>query len=151
MKALVLAMGVLFSAASLASSLTQGDHIGAITLADQHEAVLEVNSDTQVLLFSRGMKGGEIIQEALESLEQPMPSNWRYVADISGMPSLIAKFVAIPKMRDLSFAIGLDLEGEVTKLLPGDKETATVISLDELKIIKIVQVDSGKALLEAVK
>ncbi|QYK01081.1 hypothetical protein [Shewanella psychrotolerans] len=151
MKALVLAMGVLFSAVSFASSLTQGDHIEAISLTDQNEAVLEVNSDTQVLLFSRGMKGGEIIQEAIESLESPMPSNWRYIADISGMPSLIAKFVAIPKMRDFSFAIGLDQEGEVTQLLPGDKETATVISLDGLKIIKVVQVDSAKALLEAVK
>ncbi|MCG9738489.1 hypothetical protein L1D32_10015 [Shewanella insulae] len=151
MKALILAVGVLFSAASLASSLTTGDRIETITLADQHQAVWELSTNTQVLLFSRGMKGGEIIQEALESLEGPMPSNWRYVADISGMPSLIAKFVAIPKMQDLGFTIGLDQEGEATHLLPGDKETATVITLDGLKIIKVVQVDSAKALLEAVK
>ncbi|KIO36872.1 hypothetical protein [Shewanella sp. cp20] len=151
MKALILAVGVLFSAASLASGLTTGDRIEAITLVDQHQAVWELNTNTQVLLFSRGMKGGQIIQEALESLDAPMPDNWRYVADISGMPSLIAKFAAIPKMQDLDFAIGLDQEGEATHLLPGDKETATVIILEGLEISKVIRVDSAKALLEAVK
>jgi hypothetical protein len=152
MKAIILVLSLFLCLNAQASGLVVGDSINAITLQDQHDKTLGVTVKTQIVLFSRGMKGGDIIKEALMSF----PADKRvkelvYVADISGMPSLIAKFVAIPQMQDLPFNIALDREGESTQSWPGDKNTATVIHLQQLKVISVVQVDTSEALLEAIK
>ncbi|QYJ86613.1 hypothetical protein K0I73_02335 [Shewanella mesophila] len=152
MKAIILALSLFTCISVQASSLVVGDSVNAISLQDQHDKVLSVTDKTRVVLFSRGMKGGDIIKGALESLpEEQRSKELVYVADISGMPSLIAKFVAVPQMQDLPFNIALDREGEPTKLWPGDKETATVIHLQQLKIINVTRVETSDALLEAIK
>ncbi len=134
-----------------AANLSVGDKLTGMELEDQHEQAIAVTPSTQVVLFSRGMKGGDIIKEALETFGDSQPENLVYVADISGMPSLIAKFVAIPQMRDLPFRIALDKEGKPTEKLLGDKETATIIHLQQFSITKIEQASDMEAVLKAIK
>lgn len=138
-----------------ASFYQAGDQVSPIQLEDQFENTIEVNADTQVLLFSRDMKGGDIVKEALElqvSAGEEIPATQVYIADISGMPSLIAKFVAIPQMKDLPFSMGLDKEeGEATKLLPSEKDLATLILLDNLKVIEVHNFDSSAELVKALR
>jgi hypothetical protein len=137
-----------------ASFYEAGDQVTPIQLEDQFEQKVEVNANTLAILFSRDMDGGDIIKEAL-TLQiadgEKIPATQVYIADISGMPSLIAKFVAIPKMKDLPFPIGLDREGEVTKLLPSDEDMATLILLNNLKVIDVHNFGSSAELAKALR
>ena len=154
MRVFILTICILFAGLVQASFYTEGELVAPITLQDQFENEVTVNSATEILLFSRNMKGGDIIKEALEKLQadnQQSLDSLVYVADISGMPSLIAKFVAIPQMKDLPFSMGLDREGDVTKVLPGEKDKATLIRLDKLKIVDVIIFDSSEALLKALR
>ena len=149
MKVLMFLLSWCLLASAHASSYVIGDTVAPLSLQDQHEHSLSLTTQTRVVLFSRDMKGGDIIKEALEIMAEKRPDNLVYVADISGMPSLIAKYVAIPKMRELAFSIALDTEGEQTRLWPATKEAASVIILDSLKVIEVSYFVSSDALVEA--
>lgn len=153
MKTRLLCLSFLFTPMlAFAASYVAGDAINSISLLDQHDKVINITDETRVVLFSRSMKGGDIIKETLQPLsESQFPAHLVYVADISGMPSLIAKFVAIPQMQELPFAIGLDREGEVSHLLPDTKDMATMILLDKRNILDIAYFDSSEALGQALK
>ncbi|MCL1143735.1 hypothetical protein [Shewanella gaetbuli] len=126
----------------------EGDTLAPITLQDQFDKPLVVDGETKVLLFSSDMDGGEVIQAAFDEVaESDRPANLAYVADISGMPSLIAKFVAIPKMKDYSFVLGLDKEGDVSALLPTKENQATIIKLDNLTIKSITYAEDAQSLM----
>ncbi|MCE9679915.1 hypothetical protein LZP69_12150 [Shewanella sp. AS1] len=151
-KVMLLALGILISLTVWAAELAMDDTLPAFELQDQHEQTMRLTEDTRILLFSRGMQASETINQALTSLSsEKLPQDLLYVADISAMPSLIAKFVALPQMRDLPFRIALDSEGELTRDWPGDAKRATVIKLERLTVISMTQVGSSEALLEAIK
>ncbi|BAJ03857.1 hypothetical protein [Shewanella violacea] len=154
MRVLIFAICTLFAGFAQASFYAEGELISSFQLQDQFENEVAVSSGTQILLFSRSMKGGDIIKETLERLqaddEQGL-DNLVYVADISGMPSLIARFVAIPQMKDLPFSMGLDREGDLTKMLPDEEDKATLIRLDKLKIIHVQSFDSSESLIQALR
>lgn len=151
MKTLLLCLSCLLTPIwAHAASYVTGDAVKAISLLDQHDKAINVTDETQVLLFSRSMKGGDIIKETLQPLSgTQFPNHLVYVADISGMPSLIAKFVAVPQMKELPFSIGLDREGEVSKMLPDTKDMATMILLKQRNILDIAYFDSNEALNQA--
>lgn len=154
MRAFIFAICTLFAGFTQASFYAEGELMSSFQLQDQFENEVTVSSATEVLLFSRNMKGGDIIKEALEQLkadDQQGLDSLVYVSDISGMPSLIARFVAIPKMKKLPFSMGLDREGDVTNMLPGEENKATLIRLDKLKIIDVVFIESSEALLMELK
>lgn len=132
------------------NSYSAGDTINAISLLDQHDKNLQITDATQVVLFSRSMEGGDIIKNTLQPLsDTPLPVKLVYVADISAMPSLIARFVAVPQMQDYPFSVGLDREGEISQSLPAVKDMATMIVLDHLHIIDIAYFDSSEVLSRA--
>ncbi|KPZ72267.1 hypothetical protein AN944_01045 [Shewanella sp. P1-14-1] len=151
MKAILFVASLLFMTTAQAEVFVVNDKIEPVTLEDQFEQPLVVNEQTQWVLFSRGMKGGELIQASLESLPaEKQPENLVYIADISGMPSLIARFVAIPKMKGLPFSMGLDREGDVTATFPSEKDMASVIKLDKFNVVSIEHFDSSEAITEAI-
>ncbi|WP_394497052.1 hypothetical protein [Shewanella sp. ENK2] len=151
MKAILFVASLLFMTTAQAEVFVVNDKIEPVTLEDQFEQPLVVNEQTQWVLFSRGMKGGELIQASLESLPaEKQPENLVYIADISGMPSLIARFVAIPKMKDLPFSMGLDREGDVTATFPSEKDMASVIKLDKFNVVSIEHFDLSEAITEAI-
>ncbi|MCP3128670.1 hypothetical protein [Shewanella sp. KJ2020] len=153
MKTRLFCLSLLFTPIlAFAASYVAGDAINPISLLDQHDKAINVTDETRVVLFSRSMKGGDIIKDTLQPLSaSQFPPHLVYVADISGMPSLIAKFVAIPQMQELPFAIGLDREGEVSHLLPDAKDMATMILLDKRNILDIAYFDSSESLGQALK
>ncbi len=154
MRSLLFVICTLLTGFAQASFYVEGDLVSQIQLQDQFENKILVSENTQTLLFSRNMKGGDIIKEALEVLtaEQKQVSDKRvYVADISGMPSLIARFVAIPQMKDLPFSMALDREGEMTRLWPSEKDQATLIKLDRLKVMSVSTFDSSAELIKALR
>ncbi|MCK8046128.1 MULTISPECIES: hypothetical protein [Shewanella] len=152
MRALIFALCSLFTTSVLANTYQVGDQITDINLQDQHEAVYNVDSSTTKVLFSRSMDGGTLIQEALEAEpELVSDTGLIYVADISGMPSLIARFVALPQFKKFPYRVALDNEGEQTKPLPAEKDQATLIELNNNQITKITFFATTTDLLAALK
>ena len=94
-----------------------GDTIEPITLQDQHDVTSSVDESTRLILFTTGMKGGKVVREAIDDKEPDYLSkqNTLFLSNISGMPSLIAKMLALPKMKKHKYSIVLDREGDVTK------------------------------------
>jgi hypothetical protein len=124
-----------------------GSTIEAATLEDQHGDSRSIDATVRVVLFSRDMDGGGMIREVLtaepELLER---TSGVYVADISGMPTLIANMMAIPSMRKRPYPMLLDRDGSVTAAYPSAEGMATVIRLNAFEILEIHQHSSIEAL-----
>ena len=140
---------LLLAAPVRAEPYAVGDVIEAFTLEDQHGENHSVDASVAVILFSRDMDGGEFLKEGLAEVSPDYlgGQNAVYVADISGMPGLIATMFAIPAMRDRPYAMLLDREGDTTARLPDVEGQATLIFLDGLKIERLVHVNEAAAVL----
>lgn len=127
--------------------LAVGSRLAGVELSDQHGVARTLDRDVRVVLFSRDMEGGEIIRALLGSepglLEE---TDGVYVADISGMPGLIARLVAIPRMQERPYPMLLDREGEVTAVFPSQAGRATLLVLDGLEVRAIDHLDTIEAL-----
>ena len=116
-----------------------GDTIQPITLQDQHDKTHTVNGTTKLILFTTGMEGGKVVRKAIEN-EEPdylAKRSAMFISNISGMPRFIAKMFALPKMKKHEYSIVLDREGDVTKKIPSQDNSTTIVQLDNLKIKSI--------------
>ena len=129
-----------------------GDRLPEISLQDQYDEDGAVDSSTRILLFSRDMDGGKLLEEALADSTKGFlaTANVIYVSDISGMPSLIARLFALPKMRKRPYPMLLDRSGDATQRLPDVAGKATVIFLRELRIERVEHVDSASGVQELI-
>lgn len=134
--------GIMLGLSAMAQSLT------TITLPNQWGKSVEINKNTQLVVFSADKASGNLVKEVFGDLALTDLSkrNWTYVADISGMPSLITKMFALPKMKKYPFAMGLDREGKVTQALPRETDKVSVIQLQQLKVVDAQFFDNKKAL-----
>ena len=147
---LVFAFGLsvaLMSHAAFAEYYAVGDKIEPFTLEDQHGESHTVDASVKVILFSRDMEGGDLLKEGLADAAPGYlgGKNAVYVADISGMPGLIAKMFAIPAMRDRPYSMLLDRDGETTARLPDMEGQATLVFLDRLTVQRVVNVREAPA------
>ena len=119
--------------------LGPGGEVQVFELEDQFGTVAGANEDTKLILFSRDMEGGGIITEALSGKDGKFLAEHDvvYVADISRMPGWIARFFAVPKMRQYSFPLLLDREGKVTARWPDEEDRGTLITLSGLRIVSV--------------
>lgn len=131
---LVLAPGLAF-----AQSVGVNDAIAAIALEDQHGEAGGVDASTRGVLLSRDMDGGGLVREALatDGAAQLERAGAVYVADVHGMPSLVRRFIAIPRMRERPYRVLLDTEGAATASLPVEEGKATWLRLEGLRVVEI--------------
>lgn len=116
-----------------------GETVESFQLEDQFGKLGRVDESTEIILFSRDMDGGDLLSTALEGKDAKFLAdrNAVYVADINGMPGLVARLFALPKMRKRGYPMLLDREGEVTARLPDREGSGTLIELDELQVVRI--------------
>ncbi len=133
-----------------AEPLVVGDTLEPFALEDQHGELRAVDASVAVILFSRDMKGGDLLKKGLEQVEPGYldSKGALYVSDISGMPRLIARMFAIPSMRKRPYSMLLDRDGTATVRLPDEEGRATLIFLERLEIVRIVHVTEAAAVLE---
>jgi hypothetical protein len=154
-RSLATAAFALLAAATLASAgdrLGVGDAVAPFELADQHEKVHAVDAGVRVLLLSRDMDGGGVVREALERQGDAAAAFLAergavYVADVSRMPGLVRSVIAIPRMRGRPYPVLLDRAGETTAALPSEAGRASVLWLEDLKLVRVEQVASPDELL----
>jgi hypothetical protein len=116
-----------------------GDQMTEIALEDQHGVTARVDGDTRHVLFTRDMDAGDVVKSALADNGAALLEigDTVYVADISGMPSLVRRIFALPKMRKREYSMLLDIDGEATRRIPADSGSATLIGLDAMKITSV--------------
>lgn len=120
---------------TFANALNLGDATPTFKIKDQFEKVQTIKADTKTILVAADKDMSEVLRDYL--LTKPKgfleENKAYYVADISGMPSLIAKFFALPKMKKYPFSILLLDDTNKEKFTKKDG-TITVYTLNNGKI-----------------
>lgn len=101
-------------------------NINSFSLADQFDKKHTVNSDIQTIIVSFEKGTGADINEFLNSKEPDFlqKNNAVFIANISGMPSIITKLFALPKMKKYKHPILLIYDEEDKRFLyKEDKST----------------------------
>lgn len=144
----VLVAGCLCLPALAAETLEVGGRIEPFSIEDQFGESHAVDASLRAILFTREMKAGEIVKRALadEGSAQLSTAGALYVSDVSGMPALVRRLFAIPGMRKRGYAMGLDIDGSLTRDFPSAEGRATLLVLDRLQVKRIEELDSPEAL-----
>jgi hypothetical protein len=131
-----------------AATLAPGMPMPAIALADQHDVKASIGPDTRIVLFARDMDAADLAEEALAADGAALltDAGALFVSDISGMPGMIRKLIALPAMRKRPYRMLLDREGDATADMPVQKGKVTVLRLDALEIEAVEYVGSAAQL-----
>ena len=134
-------------AAARAATLAPGMALPPLSLADQHDVAAPIGADTRVVIFTRDMDAGDVAKEALaEHAALLAAAHAVYVADISRMPSLVAKLFALPAMRKRPYRMLLDRDGTATASFPSREGEVTLLWVRDGTIERIDYVASADAL-----
>lgn len=138
---------VFFGLSAFAASLTVGQSLPTLTIKDQFEKEHAVDENIKTIIFSATKAESATIKDFLSTKDKNYLSanNIDYVADITGMPSLISKFFALPKMRDYTFPILL-VDEEHKGLFPVEADKISIITLENSKITDIKYVKTAEEL-----
>lgn len=150
-RVLVIALLLLVtSGVAAAATLAAGSALPAITLTDQHDRKTTLGPDVRIVVLTRDMAAGDTVKEGFAGMDQAALElrGAVYVADISGMPSMIASMFAVPKMRERSYRILLDRDGAATRDFPYEEGRPTVLFVGQGKITRVVQPANGDELRE---
>jgi hypothetical protein len=130
---------VLAATLAAAEPYAVGGTLRPFSLEDQHGERAAVGERTRVLVLSRDMGAGDVVKGALADSEQRYLDELDavYVADISGMPALVSRMIAVPRMRERKYRVLLDRDGAVGRDFPYVEKRPTVIALDQLRIVAI--------------
>lgn len=134
--------------ATTAWAVGVGDTLAPLALADQHGKPLAVDASVRRLYFTHDMAGGKLLKAALGDGGQAHLDAGQAVAvtDVSGMPAMIRRMMALPAMKKRSYRIGVDETGQLTAGLPRQPEQVTVIELDRLAITAVHYAADEKSL-----
>ena len=134
---------------AIANSLNVGDSIPNITLVDQFEKSITIKKDTKKILDAYDKDISSVLKEFLLSKEDNFLNKNQtvYIGDIRGMPSLISKFFAIPKMKKYPFSI-LFLDDANEAKFAKKEDNITVYTLENEKIVSVSYVSSKEELIK---
>ena len=129
---------VFLGLSAFANSLTVGSNLPTLTVKDQFEKEFTIDAKIKTIIFSATKDESATIKDFLVTKDKNYltTNNIAYVADITGMPSLISKFFALPKMKDYSFSIRL-IDQDNKALFPVEQDKIAIISLDNSKITDV--------------
>ena len=137
-----------------AASLNIDSSIVDIKIKDQFDKVHTLNSDVKTILFASDKGTSDMLRDYLLPLsekENILEKNSAvYVADISGMPSLISKFIALPKMKKYPFSVLLLDDTNKDNFVKEDGKII-VYSLENGKVVKIDKISTKEELANFIK
>jgi hypothetical protein len=142
---------VLAATLAAAEPYAVGGTLRPFSLEDQHGEKAGVSERTRLLVLSRDMGAGDVVKGALADAEQRYLDERGavYVADISGMPALVSRMIAVPRMRERKYRVLLDRDGAVGRDFPYVEKRPTVVALDQLRIVAVEHPATAGELREA--
>lgn len=128
-------LGMFLFLATIANALEVGEAVPTFKINDQFEKAQVIKADAKNIIVAGDRDASEVIRDYLLKKGKGFleSNNSYYVADISGMPSLITKFFALPKMQDYPFSILLVTE-EQSKSFTKKEGQITVYSVENGKV-----------------
>ncbi len=129
-----------------------GNDWPSIPLKDQNDKVRDITPETNLVIFVAEMEASKIVHEVLQSETEESLSKKKviFVSDINKMPSLITRFIALPKMRGYSYPIALVREAGITQDLPREKGKVTLFFLQKMKVKKIDYINDKEELKKSI-
>lgn len=140
MRSVLFTLALLVAPLSLAQSettsspLQAGDTFPSLQLPDAFGNAYQLPyPGVRHVLFSADMDANDLMEQSFGELDKGdfTAAGLVYVADISGMPSLVARLFAIPSLRDYPFRVLLAREAEQLAMLPRQEGAVSVISLSQ--------------------
>jgi hypothetical protein len=130
---------LLFSISLFSKPLEVGSEWNLLEFTDQNEKKVNVTQETSSIFFVSDMDASKIVHEVLqaETEESLQKKKLIFISDIHRMPSLITRFIALPKMRGYSYPMALVREKDISNDIPREKGKVSVIALQKFKIVKI--------------
>ena len=141
----------LFSAllfvATFANALNIGDATPTFEIKDQFEKMHKISADAKTILVAESRGTSVIIREYLLTKDKNFlaANKAHYIADISGMPSLISKWIALPKMKKYPFSILLVNE-EQAKSFSTKEDEITVYTVTDGKVSDVKYIKTTEEL-----
>ncbi|TGL44473.1 hypothetical protein [Leptospira perdikensis] len=122
-----------------APTLVLGNVLPEINYTNQWEEPSPIPAETTKIIFIADMDASKIIHPILEKEGKGYLESKQAVliSDIHRMPSLITKFVALPKMKSYPYTLRLVREEKIADPFPRTKGSLTLIQLNAGKITKI--------------
>ncbi|KAB7889995.1 hypothetical protein [Poseidonibacter ostreae] len=138
---------VLLFVATFANALSIGDTTPTFEIKDQFEKMHKISADTKTILVAESRSTSVIVREYLLTKDTNFleTNKTQYIADISGMPSLISKFIALPKMKKYPFPILLVNEEQAKSFSTKDDEI-TVYTIVEGKVSDVKYIKTTEEL-----
>jgi len=132
---------------TISSGVIVGKALEPFTFKDQFDKPISLEATTKKVIFAFTKPTGHIMRVYMGLKKENYLSkrDILFIADISGMPSLIAKMFAIPDMKDSKYSILLIKEKEKALRFRSQKHknAVMIISLDN-KIVKSVKFVTNK-------
>ena len=142
---------ILFSAlllvATFANALNIGDSTPTFEIKDQFEKTHKISADTKTILIAESRSTSVIVREYLLTKDTNFlaTNKTHYIADISGMPYLISKFIALPKMKKYPFSILL-VDEEQAKSFSTKDDKITVYTVTDGKVSALKYIETTEEL-----
>src|SRR5574344_453142 len=137
-----------------AASLEVDSNIENITIKDQFEKEHKLDANVKTILFASDKGTSDLLRDYLLPLSENkniLEENGAvYVADISGMPSLISKFIALPKMKKYPFSVMLLDDTNKDNFVKEDGKII-VYSLENGKVVKVDKISTKEELAKFIK
>lgn len=117
-----------------------GDTLPNLKLEDQYGNSYAIPADTQNVFVVADNEGNALATQLIESQEPGwlIKSKRVYLADIHKMPRLVARYIAIPKLRKKPYPILLGRDVSDLQAFPRKKACVTVIHAKRRKINGVI-------------
>ena len=153
----LLSVAVIFACTACATQPTSspleiGNKVDFSLLEDQFGNSFRFEKNMELLIFTDDMQASRDVRDTMGKVAPGCYEQGKlvFMADISGMPRLITRLIALPKMRDYGFPVWLDYEGDATGALPVKDEFISMISINNGAITDIDFVIGGDAVLSVI-
>ncbi len=137
---------------SLTKDVTVGKIFENITLKDQFDKEVSLSNKTKKVIFVFKKASGHTARALLDSKPDDylLNKNVAFIADISGMPSIIASMFAIPDFQKHKYPVMLIRDEKISLKYRSEKyqDYIAIINLNNFKITKITLVSTQKQLEE---
>lgn len=110
-------------------TLQIGQQILPFELENQHGKRIKVGDSAKILLFTKEKTPSKLLNTFLLGLDPKYLTihNAFFIADISGMPFLVRKMIAIPKMKKSPYDILLAKKEATLAFVPYKKDYITIL------------------------
>jgi len=143
---------VILNSGTISAGIIVGKKLEDFTFKDQFEKETSLQDSTKKVIFVFTKATGHLIKMYMSDKKEDylISKNIVFIADISGMPSIIATMFAIPDMKKSKYPILLIKEKEKAMRFRNEqhKDSAMIITLEN-KVIKNVRFVSNDKDLKA--